>query len=114
VSRVLSAAVLALLALAPLPGLGQRDGAAPEANPGEIILRGRIRLVGSALFSSLVLTDEEGQDWYLEGADRELLAPRDQQEVSLRGTPEYQDLILANGQKAGVRRFLRNVSLEEG
>jgi hypothetical protein len=72
-----------------------------------------VRLVGSALYSSLVLSDGEGRDWYLEGADRELLARREQREVTARGLPEYRDIVLASGKKTGIQRFLRDVSLVE-
>jgi hypothetical protein len=83
------------------------------AAQGELLLSGRVRLVGSALFPRLALTDEEGRDWFVEGADRRLLAPYEQCRVKVRGRPEYREIILAKGQRAGTERFLRALRLEE-
>jgi hypothetical protein len=101
------------------PSIPPKDGggASPgvpvpgEGSFGELILDGRVRLVGTARFPALVLSDGEGRDWYLEGADRELLAPFEQRWVRVRGRGEYRELLLANGQRAGIRRFLRDLSL---
>jgi hypothetical protein len=108
------------LSLGGLFGLGRsedppRGGPSPpaEGSDGELNLEGRVRLVGSSLFSRLVLTDGEGRDWYLEGADRKLLARFEQRRVRVRGRGEYRELILANGRGIGVELFLREVSLLE-
>jgi hypothetical protein len=94
-----------------------------ESGPGEqttapteevLQIRGRIRLVGNMPFPRLVITDESDQDWYLEGTDRDLLAAHEQRTLTVSGRTEYRDIILANGTKAGVRRFLRDVRLIEG
>jgi hypothetical protein len=77
-----------------------------------ITVTGRVRLVGTALFSNVVVTDEEDQDWYVENEDREKLARLEQQQVTVTGETEYQDIILANGEKVGVRRFLRNIKVK--
>jgi hypothetical protein len=99
----------------PLAGIAASGGdAEAEILPGEMArLRGRIRLVGNMPFPRLVITDESDRDWYLEGADRDLLAPYEQQTLTLTGRAEYQDIILANGTKAGSRRFLRDVRVVE-
>lgn len=89
-----------------------REGA--EVLSGEILqLRGRIRLVGNMPFPRLLITDESDRDWYLEGTDRELLAPYEQRTLTVTGRAEYEDIILANGTRAGFRRFLRDVRLVE-
>ncbi|MDR2100947.1 MAG: hypothetical protein LBP43_00075 [Treponema sp.] len=91
---------------------GADSGAGTAVLPEEILqIRGRVRLVGNMPFSRLVISDEAERDWYLEGGDRELLAPYEQQTLTVIGRAEYQDIILANGQNAGLRRFLRNVRL---
>jgi len=90
------------------------DAAAESGFPqGRITVEGTVRLVGSALFSSLVITDKEDRSWYIEGKDRSLLEGRQQAQVIVTGTAEYEDVILADGKKAGVRRFLRNIKVEK-
>ncbi|MDR3166777.1 MAG: hypothetical protein LBT93_02440 [Treponema sp.] len=86
-------------------------GAAAFPVEENLQIRGRVRLVGNMPFSRLVISDDADRDWYLEGEDRELLAPYEQQTLTVIGRTEYEDIILANGQKAGVRRFLRDVRL---
>jgi hypothetical protein len=100
----------------PVSGEGARAGReAAEAFPGGIQqIRGRVRLVGSMPFSRLVISDDANRDWYVEGEDRELLAPHEQRILTVIGRTEYQDIILANGQNAGVRRFLRDIRLLPG
>ncbi|MDR2103035.1 MAG: hypothetical protein LBP42_02910 [Treponema sp.] len=96
----------------------QKTAAAPVQTAagfpeGILLIRGRVRLVGNMPFPRLVVTDESNQDWYLEGTDRELLAAYEQRSLRVSGKAEYQDIILANGTKAGVRRFLRDVRIVE-
>jgi hypothetical protein len=80
--------------------------------PEEIIqVRGRVRLVGSMPLSSLVISDSDGQDWYVEGADRNRIAGYEQQSITVEGQSEYRDIILANGEKIGVQRFLRDITV---
>jgi hypothetical protein len=88
--------------------LGRKD--MPQ---GEITVTGRVRLVGTAHFNDIVVTDGSGNDWYVEGEDRKKLASLEQQQVTVKGVTEYEDLILADGKKIGVRRFLRNITLVE-
>jgi hypothetical protein len=78
---------------------------------GEITVSGRVRLVGTAAFSDLVITDKDENDWYVEKEDRQLLARMEQRTVTVKGTTEYQELTLYNGKKAGIRRFLRKITL---
>jgi hypothetical protein len=76
---------------------------------GEVTVTGRVRLVGTAMFNDLVISDDEGRDWHVEGPDREKLALKEQQQVTVKGNAETQDIILANGKKAGVRFILRDI-----
>jgi hypothetical protein len=108
-----------ILAAVPLSALGGTDTAAREAadqqHEGETLppplrVRGRVRLVGNMPFPQLVISDEE-YDWYVEGADEALLRGYEQRTVQVEGSVEYRDLILANGQKIGTRRLLRNIKI---
>jgi hypothetical protein len=80
---------------------------------GEITITGMVRLVGSARFNDIVITDNEDNDWYIEGEDRNKLASLEQQQVTVKGVTEYENLILADGKKAGIRRYLRKIMLVE-
>jgi hypothetical protein len=80
---------------------------------GEVTVTGRVRLVGTAMFNDLVISDDEGRDWYVEGEDREKLAPKEQQQVTVKGSAGTRDIVLANGKKAGVRFILRDITLIE-
>jgi hypothetical protein len=88
-------------------GLGDREEEpAPEIRP----IRGRIRLGGNEPFTELVLSDEEGNDWFIEGPARDSLIHRQHEVLVLRGEAEYRDIILASGRRIGVRYILRNVT----
>jgi hypothetical protein len=89
---------------------GETQGSYPE---GIIRLRGRVRLVGSMPLPHLVVSDSAGQDWYVEGADKNSISGYEQQIVTVEGRAEYRDLILANGEKIGVRRLLRDITVLE-
>jgi hypothetical protein len=79
----------------------------------QVELEGRIRLLGSEPFPDLVLTGEDGQDWYLEGPARRALQPYEQRIVRLRGRAELREMVLANGRSLGLRRFLWEAELAE-
>jgi hypothetical protein len=97
---------LLLLAAGTLAALGQKDPGFPK---GKITVSGRVRLVGTALFPGMVITDDQDRDWYIEGEDREKLAGMEQRQVKVRGAAEYREVVLANGEQAGIRRFLKNI-----
>jgi hypothetical protein len=106
------------LALGNITALGQTEAKDTENSPpeypkGKITISGRVRLVGSASFSRLVITDEKDRNWYVEGEDREKLSRMEQRTVKVKGTTEYQDIILANGENVGIRRFLRKITIIE-
>ncbi|GHV75842.1 hypothetical protein AGMMS49942_06630 [Spirochaetia bacterium] len=110
--------------------LGRRDaGKAPrtEAAPTEpaadaalyesavggrrVEVSGRVRLVGSEPFPDLVLTDTEEHTWYIDSADRKTLSRYEQQTVTIRGTVELKEMVLANGRSLGTRRTLSGITL---
>jgi hypothetical protein len=69
--------------------------------------------VGNEPFTELVLSDGEGNDWFIEGSVRDSLIHRQQEFLTLRGEAAYQDLLLASGRRMGVRKILRNVTVAE-
>jgi hypothetical protein len=76
-----------------------------------LTLRGRIRLVGNEPFTELVLSDEEGNDWFIEDPLRDSLVHRQQEFLTLRGEAAYRDLLLASGRRMGVRKILRKLTV---
>jgi hypothetical protein len=70
---------------------------------------GRVRLVGNVPFVELVITDANEQDWYIDTDSRPVLVTYEQRIVTVRGTLELLDLVLANGRRVGTRRILHNV-----
>jgi hypothetical protein len=72
---------------------------------------GRVRLVGNAPFAELVITDANEQDWYIDTDSRPVVAAYEQRVVTVRGTLELLDMVLANGRRIGVRHILRDVRL---
>ena len=78
--------------------------------PGEIIITGEVRLLGSALFSNMVITDIQENDWYIENDDRNKLSALEHQEVKVRGKPEYEK-ITVSGEDIGVKRYLRDIKI---
>ncbi|MDR1863380.1 MAG: hypothetical protein LBQ67_05600 [Treponema sp.] len=107
-ARFLCLAFCLMLPAGTLWPLGRRD--LPQ---GEVTVTGRVRLVGTAAFNDLVISDEEGRNWYVEGEDRKKLAMMEQRQVTVRGRAENEDIILADGTKAGVRLILRDITLIE-
>jgi hypothetical protein len=90
------------------------EGSAADRKKETLRIEGRVRLVGSMPFPSTVIPDSEDNDWYIEDADRELVKNRQQETVIVEGSPQYKDLVLANGEKIGVRRYLRNIRIIDG
>jgi hypothetical protein len=74
-------------------------------------ISGAIRRVGSEPFSRLVISDAENRDWYIDQEEQHKLAGFEQRNVSVRGRAFAQDMLLANGQKAGVQYSLRDIAL---
>ncbi|MDR0689530.1 MAG: hypothetical protein LBG08_04595 [Spirochaetaceae bacterium] len=111
-----------------IPGLlfaqGRGDAPPPEepvvsgaglydrALPGQLLeLTGRYSLWGSEPFPDLVLTDEEGHEWYIARENRRLLSGYEQRILTVRGRLELREMVLANGQHLGTRRVLSEITL---
>jgi hypothetical protein len=101
--------VLSVLAFFTLISAGKQED--QEYPQGTVEITGRVRLVGTALFSNMVITDSRDRDWYLENEDRKKLSSLVQRELTVRGKPEYRDIIMASGEKAGIRRYLRDIEI---
>ncbi len=86
-----------------------------EVREGERVeITGRLRLVGSASFNDLVLTDNAGRDWYVDDSEREKLASYEQQVVTFRAIVKRKEIVLANGKKLPDRRVLTKVVVRVG
>jgi hypothetical protein len=87
------------------------DGKNRDRETQEVVVKGRVRLVGTDLFSGLVVTDEKNQDWYIAEQDHFLLSGYQQRIITVKGRPDYRDIILADGKKAGVRSYLLDIDI---
>lgn len=95
------------------PAAEPAQGSPPANLPrflGEMTVSGTIRRVGNEPFSRLVISDTESRDWYIDYEEQEQLAGFEQRDASFRGRAFAQDMLLANGQKTGVRYFLRGIA----
>lgn len=94
-------------------GLDAEDHAGGDTgiNGQETIrVTGRVRLVGSAPFSRLVVSGEAGE-WYVEGGDSGRLQPLQHQTVTVEGRLFAEDIIMVNGDRLGRRYILRDLKL---
>ena len=80
------------------------------ANGKMVTITGRLHLVGSDPFPETVITDEAGNDWYIAEDGRKTLSRYEQQTITVQGTVELREMILANGRSLGFRRILHKVS----
>jgi hypothetical protein len=121
--KVPGGALLALMLLFSPGAAAEQAGQAASAgsagtgtaSPGEpeiIRVRGRVRLVGSEPFPEILISDENGVDWYPEGREGRALLPYQQRIITVEGQADTLELILANGEYAGVRRILRNIRIQ--
>jgi hypothetical protein len=96
----------------PPPGEAAREKAPDGAAAAETVLvRGRVRLVGNSPFTELIITGEDGGDWYIDRGERKLLEGYQQRIVTVRGRAETREITLANGKHLETRRILRDLSL---
>ncbi len=80
----------------------------------EVIITGRVRLVGSDPFPRYVVTEAGKYDWYIPDAeDRKVISSFEQQTLTIRGTVVLREVILVNGRRIGIERNLKSVSLVE-
>jgi hypothetical protein len=70
-------------------------------------------MVGNEPFTELVLSDDEGNDWFLSRESRKSLERSQHQELTLRGEAEYREIFLADGRSLGIRRYLWKAEIAE-
>ena len=73
---------------------------------------GTVRLVGTALFSEIVITDEE-TDWYIAQDEIEKLYDFQHRTVTVEGEVTRTEITFANGLNAGIRNELKNIRIIE-
>ncbi len=78
----------------------------------EVVITGRVRLVGSDPFPRYVVTEAGKYDWYIPNAeDRKVISGFEQQTLTIRGTVVLREVILVNGRRIGTEHSLKSVSL---
>jgi len=73
---------------------------------------GRVRLVGSSPFTSLVISGED-REWYIEADENKKLMHLQQQNVTVIANEYYEDRVFANGTSAGRFYFLKDITVIE-
>jgi hypothetical protein len=115
---VLTALLVVAVTALPMFAFGSRDKE-PAANPDwtqvkegdRVIVSGKIRLVGSAVSNSLVLTDSSDKDWYVDEAERDVLALMEQRETTLSAVVRLEPLKFADGTELPDKRVLTGIEL---
>ena len=115
---VLTALLVVAVTALPLFAFGSRDKE-PAANPDwtqvkegdRVIVSGKIRLVGSAVSNSLVLTDSSDKDWYVDEAERDVLALMEQRETTLSAVVRLDPIKFADGTELPDKRVLTGIEL---
>jgi len=64
--------------------------------PSEVEVTGRVRLVGTSRFPTLVISGEE-RDWFIADEERERLMALQQQVVTVRAQKHTYEVFFANG-----------------
>ena len=102
----LAAVILpALFMPADLSARGRREVMDPVVQ-----VTGVVRLVGSAMFSDLVITGPE-MEWYVDKEEEYKLFDLQQQVVTVEANETVIELTFANGLPAGKRRLLKNIKI---
>jgi len=115
---VLTALLVVAVTALPLFAFGSREQE-PAANPDwasvkegdRITISGKIRLVGSAVSNSLVLTDSSDKDWYVDEAERDVLALMEQRETTLSAVVRLDPIKFADGTELPDKRVLTGIEL---
>jgi hypothetical protein len=81
-----------------------------DAVPRLVQVSGRVRLVGSGIFSELVISGED-REWFIRKDEQSKLFEYQQSFVTVEGTETYTDLTFANGLPAGRRYTLKNIKV---
>jgi hypothetical protein len=95
-------------------GVGDKQSAGAGAGAGEIVLTGRVRLVGNMPFPEFVISEESGGDWHVVAEEMDKFKGLEHQTVTVSASYRIVDMILADGKKIGVRRILNNITIVKG
>jgi hypothetical protein len=91
----------------------EESSAIEEEQKGVLVqVSGRVRLVGNAPFTELVITGNE-DEWYIAREEAPLLHEFQHQTVTVEGLETVAELRFANGVFAGLRRTLRDIKILE-
>jgi hypothetical protein len=97
-----------------------RNGPAPPPDAGEgakipetVRVTGRVRLVGSGVYTELVISGDGGE-WHTEPRDRSKLINFQQRIVTVEGKLDVQELILPNREQPGRWLILRDITVISG
>jgi hypothetical protein len=104
---------------ASLPALGakEKDGGktnaadAPAAPAVTVVqVSGTVRLVGSGLFTEIVISGSEAE-WYVDNEEASKLKDLQHRKVTVEAEETVREMKFANGLSAGIRRTLRNIKV---
>jgi hypothetical protein len=101
--------------------LRDRNRSAPRPEPQKqseaetkvletVRVTGRVRLVGSGVFTELVITGAAGE-WHTESQDRGKLINLQQRIVTVEGKLDSLDMTLPNGKSLGAWLILRDITV---
>ena len=114
--KIILAALFALCFLIPAFSRGRAEKV-KEAdwenvkNGATVRVSGRIRRVGNEPMTSLVITDADDKDWYLDEEGEKLLRMGEQRTVHVKAVVELKEMVLANGKRLNAKRILTGVAV---
>ncbi|QQO10471.1 hypothetical protein [Breznakiella homolactica] len=85
----------------------------PAKDLPTVSVTGLVRLVGSNPLPDIVISADDGVQWYIERQDQKILMDFQQRRVTVEGKAETEELVLADGRSAGIRNYLREIRLIE-
>jgi len=107
-----TAILLALALLHAIPHLSAFDAGGQESvgQPREVEITGRVRLVGTSRFPSLMIAGEE-RDWLVADDERDKLMDLQQRVVTVRAQEHTYEVVLANGLVSRRHHVLRGITV---
>ncbi|MDR0909566.1 MAG: hypothetical protein LBM77_07350 [Spirochaetaceae bacterium] len=87
------------------------DAVQPKPQAAEIELTGMVRLVGNEPFTEYCITDDTGNDWYVDAESRPLFQGLEHKSVRVKGILENKPQILADGTRLRDKKILHNIEI---
>jgi hypothetical protein len=105
--------LIALFFLSLAQGVFAFGGKERAEAPVIIQVTGLVRLVGSATFPELIISDPENTEntWVVAREERAKLNDLQYRTVTVEGEETVTEMTFANGTPAGIRRELRNIRI---